>query len=366
MAKRLGKVVLTLFVIHASVSLGVIIECVPNRGPVGGEVEVAIRFSVEEGEEIGGAQVDIEYDTAFFDAVEPGGNDPRCVIDPSIGPGTDPDKRIVQGFIDDTATIRGAVAAQNNLEPIPAGPLFSCTFRIPENTPRRPSTINLVNAISSDVAGDQLPTDTVSCEIEVVDAPTPTTTATAIPTATPTQEGFCNGDGDCPGEAVCIGNQCATPTPAGFCNNGSECAEDEVCVGNRCVAPTATATPQGFCRSDEDCSGNERCVGERCTAPTPTPEGFCTSDEQCADDETCVGERCTAFTPTPVGFCEDANDCQQGEVCTQNMCTASGGGGGGCSCSIQPDPPTRAALNVLLALLPILWLQNGRRRTKGD
>ncbi len=366
MAKRATTTaiwVLAVILLEAPLAFAVTLECVPAAGPPGGTVDVVVRLTADTGEVVGGAQVDLQYDAAFFDAAEPGGESPNCVIHPDIGPGTEADKRVAVGFLDDSGSLRAVIFSQDNLEPIPPGPLFVCTLQIPANTPRRPSIVELIDPISSDIPGDRLPTDAMSCRIDVTDEPT----ATPRATSTPTPEGFCNGDGDCNG-GVCIDNRCATPTPPGFCNDESDCPAGQVCTDNRCATPSPSATPKGFCRSDEDCSGSEVCIADHCTLLTPTPPGFCTSDEQCPPNQLCIAERCATLTPTPQGFCNDDSDCPTG-TCIENFCTeptatptqASRGGGGGCSCSIEPDPPTRALLNLVLALLPVAWLAWARR-----
>lgn len=347
--------------LHAVSAHAVTIECAPASGPAGGSVTLSVRFTVDSGEEVAGAQNDIFLDPDIFDAVSPPGTTPDCQINPAIGPGTAPDKLLARAFVEGREKIRAIVFSQQNQVVIPPGELYSCTFRIAASAARQSYPIELIDPVASDPAGDRLSVEAVGCTIEVTDPPTP------LPTPTP--PGFCIDTEDCPPGQICVDNRCVTPTPTpiGYCENDRDCPPGQICVDNRCSTPIPTPTPIGFCRDDEDCPDGGVCIDNRCA--TPTPVGYCENEEDCRPGEVCIDNRCATLTPTPIGYCEDEEDCVPGEVCIDNRCATptatptSGGGGGGCSCSVEPDPPARAMLNLTLALLPILWLLRGRRRT---
>ena len=349
-----------LTVLGAVSAHGVTIECDSASGPAGGEVTVDFRFDVEPGEVVGGTQNDIAVDTGVFDAANPLDGTPNCQLNPAIGPGSEPDKRLAKGFVEGRSLVRALVFSQQNLVEIPPGLLYSCTFRIDAEAALQSYPLELLDPVVSDTEGDRLPSEVIGCEIEVTDPPTPT--------ATPTPPGFCIDSEDCPPGQICIDNRCATltPTPIGFCEDEEDCPPGQICVDNRCATPLPTATPVGFCEDEEDCAPGEVCIDNRCA--TPTPIGFCEDEEDCPPGQICVDNRCATPLPTatPVGFCEDEEDCAPGEECIDNRCvtptpTTTGGGGGGCSCSIEPDPPARALLNLFLALLPIAWLRRGAK-----
>lgn len=345
-----------LAVLFASLSASAVtLRCDPATGPAGGEVTVEFRFTAEAGESVGGTQNDIAFDEGVFDAANPVDDTPNCQLNPAIGPGTEPNKLLADAFVSDPGPLRAIVFSQQNQIEIPQGVLYTCTFRIDADAAREAFAVDLLAAVVSDPAGDRISSDTVGCTIEVTDPPTPV--------ATPTPQGFCNEDEDCPDGQICIDNRCATltPTPIGYCEDEEDCAPGEVCIDNRCATPIPTATPDGFCIDEEDCPDGEVCVDNRCV--TPTPIGFCEDEEDCAPGEVCIDNRCA--TPTPIGFCEDEEDCAPGEVCIDNRCATptpvDTGGGGGCSCSVDPDPPARAFANLMIALLPVIWLRASRR-----
>jgi hypothetical protein len=342
------------FTLTTATASAVTIRCVSTTGPAGGEATVDFVFTVDEGEVVGGTQNDIRFDTSVLDAADPFDGSPNCELNPAIGPGTAPDKRLAKAFVEDPLRVRAIVVSQQNRAAIPPGLLYGCTFQIPAEAERILYDIEITDPVVSDVEGDRLPSNVVGCAIAVVDPPTPT----ATPTATP--EGFCEDDEDCPDDQICIDNRCATPTPTpiGFCEETEDCPPGQVCVDNRCSTTTPTATPEGFCEEDEDCPDDQVCIDNRCA--TPTPIGFCEEDEDCPDDQICIDNRCA--TPTPIGFCEEDDDCPEDQVCVDNRCATptpkSGGGGGGCNCSIDPNPPLHGMLNLILALLPVLWLRH--------
>ena len=332
-------------VLLASTAGAATLTCEPASGPAGGSVTVPFAVSGD-GDGVVATQNDFGWDPTVLTLQTPGSpTTANCQVNPDIGPGTALDKLLSVGFLDINRA-RGLVVSQTNALPIPDGPIFSCTFQIAADAPRAPSGIALSNFIASDADSERLPAQTMNCEVTVTDPP-----------PTPTPEGFCRSDEDCPEGQVCIDNRCVTPTPVGFCNDDRDCPPDEECIDNRCrpratPTPTPSPTPEGFCEDDQDCPDGQICIDNRCA--TPTPVGFCTDDQDCPPGQTCVDNRCATPTATPVGFCNTDEDCPDGEECVDNRCQPkSKGGGGGCNCSIDPTAPDRAALHLLLGLLPI-------------
>jgi len=339
----------------ASTAGAATLSCLPASGPAGGSATVQFAVSGD-GDSVVATQNDVDWVLTSLSLQTPGSpSTPNCRINPAIGPGTELDKLLEAGFLADDAA-RVLIVAQTNFLPVPDGPVFSCTFQIDADAPRGATSIALSNFIASDAEGERLPAQTVDCDVTITD-----------PAPTPTPEGFCNDDDDCPEGQVCIDNRCVTPTPIGFCEDDEDCPPDEECIDNRCqprptATPTPSPTPEGFCNDDRDCPEGQICIDNFCA--TPTPVGFCEDDDDCPPGQTCIDNRCTAPSPTPDGFCESDDDCPEGEECVDNRCEPkSGGGGGGCNCSIDPTAPDRAALNLLLALLPVAVLVGGRRRS---
>jgi MYXO-CTERM domain-containing protein len=344
---------LTLF---ASAAGAATLSCLPASGPAGGSATV--QFSVSgDGAGVVATQNDFSWDLTLLSLQTPGSSTAaNCRINPAIGPGTALDKLLSVGFLDINLA-RALLVAQTNFLAVPDGLLFSCTFQIAADAPRGATGIALSNFIASDADTERImPAQTGDCEVMVTDPP-----------PTPTPKGFCNDDEDCPEGQVCVDNRCVTPTPIGFCDDDEDCPPDEECIDNRCrprptATPTPSPTPEGFCNDDRDCPEGQVCIDNFCA--TPTPVGFCEDDEDCPPGQTCIDNRCTDPSPTPVGFCEDDEDCPEGEECVDNRCQPkSGGGGGGCNCSIDPTAPDRAALNLLLGLLPVGALLAARRRS---
>lgn len=343
------------------------LDCSPAIAVPGGIAVVEVSLSTASGESVTGTQNDIEFDEDLFDPSRPDSPDrPDCRINPAIGPGTAAAKMLASSLLADPARVRAFILALGNLRPIPAGPLYTCNFRVASDTPLgeyRFANVNLGVAPRAPVEG-------TDCVIDVVEpSPTPTPIqcdrdedcpsgqvcvgdrcVTATPTPTPTVQ--CDDDQDCPGGQVCAGNRCVTPTPTptppGFCVNAGDCPIGQVCVNNRCATPTVTITPTplGFCVDVDDCPEGEVCVNNRCATvtptgratATPTPPGFCVLNDDCPEGEVCVNNRCATVTPTrrasvsptPDGFCTRDDDCSGGAVCVGNAC-------------VTPTPTLRAA-----------------------
>ena len=330
--KRIAGVVCTVAAVLLTsplVARGAIISCGDVTADQGGTATVVIELGLEGEEEVAGTQNDLSFDPAVF-AIGTG----DCEINPAIGPDTVPGKNLSTNIIPgDPPRIRNLVVSLDNVEPIPAGALYTCVFSVAEDAPLGSHELVNSNAIASSPAGTQLPTTSGNCTIEVREAPTPT----------PTPE--CENDEDCPEGEVCVDGECvaATPTntPIGFCTDDEDCPEGQVCVNNRCVTPTPTLTPIGYCEDNEDCPLGQVCLNNRCVTPTPTPTpiGFCTDNEDCPDGQVCVGNMCVTVTPT----------------------RKKSGGGGGCSCEIDPGAGGRAG-DVMAVLLPALILALRWRR----
>lgn len=308
-----------------------VVACGDIEAPQGGTATVTIELQLEGEEVVAGVQNDLEFDPAVF-SIAPS----DCAINPAIGPDTAADKRLNTSLPPDGATrVRNLVVALDNVNPIPSGALYTCTFHVAAEAPLGEQTLANVNVRASDPAGDVVPTTAGNCTIVVREAPTPT----------PTPQ--CENDDDCPSGEVCVDGSCvtATPTntPVGFCRNDQDCPEGQVCVDNRCVTPTPTQTPIGYCTSDDDCPEGQVCVDNMCVnaTPTPTPIGYCTGNEDCPEGQVCINNMCVAVTPTK----------------------KKSGGGGGCSCEIDPGAGGRSG-DLLAVLLPALLLALRWRRTR--
>jgi Cys-rich repeat protein len=349
-------IALTLMVAATASAAGAaVLECPPSTGGAG--LSVTVQFVINaEGDAVVGTQNDLAWDDSLLDLAAPGTTSPNCAIDPAIGPGTEPDKRLARSFLSGPGAARTIVLSQVNVIPIPDGPIFSCTFQIAPDAPRETFIIGTSNFIASDGGGQRLPSTSSDCQVTITDPP-----------PTPTPPGHCEDDDDCPEGQICIDNSCATPTPPppDFCRDDRDCPPEEECVDQRCrPRPTATRTPtptpDGFCRDARDCPAGELCVDDFCA--TPTPEGFCRNDEDCPEGQQCIDNRCA--TPTPPGFCLNDDDCADGEICQDNECRKRGGGSSGCSCRIDQGAPLWGLTNLLVVLIPVVVLLAQRRRAR--
>ncbi len=308
-----------------------VIACGTVSAPQGGTATVEITLEPEGDEQVAGTQNDLELDPAVFSIAAT-----DCVINPAIGPGSLPDKTLNTSTLPpgdpNPLTVRNLLASLGNTDPIPAGALYTCTFRVAADAELGDYTLINTRVIASSPTGERYPVTAGDCTINVTEAPTPT----------PTPE--CTDDNDCPTGQVCLDGECvaATPTPIGYCTDDEDCPSGQVCVDNRCVTAT----------------------------PTPTPIGYCTDTNDCPEGQTCIDNMCVAFTATPIGYCTDDDDCADGEVCVDNMCMETTpvprrGGGGGCSCEIDPGAAGGRAADLLAVLLPALVLLLRRRARRG-
>jgi hypothetical protein len=303
------------------------ITCNGSDAVAGGTATIQVALQRQGEALVAGVQNDIDYDDDLF-FIEP----EDCVINPAIGPGSEPGKELSTSVLTDFSRLRNIVVSLDNVNDIPSGLLYTCTFDVADDAPL--GNYQFVNSriIASDPDGTRIPADGTDCTITVT-----------TPTPSPTPIGHCEDDDDCPPGQVCVDNHCVTPTPSptpiGFCDDNDDCPEGQVCIDNRCV--TVTPTPIGFCTDNDDCPPGQVCVDNRCVTPTPTR--------------------------TPIGFCTDNDDCPVGQVCVNNMCvtvtpTRRSGDGGGCSCEIDPRERPPLIADGLTALLPALMLLLLRRR----
>jgi len=319
----------------SSTAHAAIIACGDVVAQQGGDAVVQIELQVEGDEQVAGLQNDLTYDPAVFSI-----QDSDCVINPAIGPDSSVGKQLsTNAALMDPTRVRNLIVGLQNVEPIPSGLVYTCTFHVAADAAVREYVLENINQRASNPDGDVLPTTAGNCNVRVDPAPTPTSTPR------------CRTSEDCPDGQVCVDGECVeatpTPTPIGFCESNDDCPNGEVCVDHHCVTPTPTNTPIGFCNSTDDCPTGEVCVDHHCVTPTPTP--------------------------TPIGFCNTTDDCPDGQICVNHMCVTpptptptatkkKGGGGGGCSCEIDPRSRGRDAGDALAILLPTLILALRSRR----
>jgi Cys-rich repeat protein len=330
-AVRIAATVLAALV-TASAAGAVVLRCDGTSTSPGAQAVVHVVLDRTDEEPVAGTQNDLEFDAAVF-ALQGSG----CAINPAIGEGSVPDKRLSIAVTDTSA--RAIIVALDNVNVIPAGELYTCSFRVAFDVPLGQYHILNTRQVASSPDGTRLPVTGTDCVVSI--GPTP------------------------------------TPTPK--CRENSDCPDGEVCVDGNCVTPTITPTPIGFCTDDNDCPPGEICVDHRCVTKTPTPIGFCNNNDDCPEGQVCVDHHCV--TPTPTPQCRMNSDCPSGQVCVDGTCQSatptvtptstpkkqSSGGGGGCSCEIDPSIPRSRMSDVLAVLLPalVLLLRWRARRAAG-
>ncbi len=171
----------------------------------------------------------------------------------------------------------------------------------------------------------------------------------------------CQGDADCPDDALCIGTICRFAPPCGFDDACSDvlgvCAGDGQCLpgcdtNNECGGTRSTGCIDGFCLlacgSDDDCRGGDLCLDGFCAAPECTgtgtadcPDGFrcdgrgrCEPFDGCADDGDCRGGQiCVDGACEDAGECASDLQCDRGEICDRGICvpTSECGSDGDCA-----------------------------------
>lgn len=154
----------------------------------------------------------------------------------------------------------------------------------------------------------------------------------------PDQPGdFCYNDSDCPGDDLCLRNECRPPDTtergdAGLCQaceTNADCADpDALCVrlgpaegGGEtiCGQPCDGGCPDGFecaqighasqCLPTPDAQNQRSCQG--------APELECVRAGDCDAGESCVNNRCEAPDDAE---CKEGSDCPSGEECRQGAC----------------------------------------------
>jgi Cys-rich repeat protein len=307
--------------VSASTAGAVVLRCDGASTSPGGQATVHVVLERTDEEPVAGTQNDLEFDPAVFGLQ---GSD--CAINPAIGEGSEPDKRL---SIAVTATsARAIIVALDNVNVIPAGELYTCAFHVAEDAAIGTYQVLNTRQVASSPDGTRLPVTGTDCAIAVGPTPTPTPK--------------CRENSDCPDGQVCVDGTCVTPTitptPIGFCDNNQDCPPGEVCVDHRCV--TVTPTPIGFCNSNDDCPEGQVCVDHHCVTPTPTPQ--CHNNEDCPSGQVCVDGTCVSATPTVTP--------------TASPTKKSGGGSSGCNCEIDPGAPLSRASDLLAVVLPALVL----------
>jgi len=300
----------------AATAKAVVIGCDGTSTSPGGQATVHITLQHTDDEPVAGTQNDLGFDTTIFSIQVS-----DCVINPAIGPGTDPNKTLSAAVL--KSSVRAIVVSFDNTNVIPSGDLYTCTFHVADSAALGTYQILNTNQVAGTGTGQRLPVTGTDCAVSIGPTPTPTPK--------------CRQNSDCPSGEVCVNGTCVTPTPTatpvGFCNGDNDCPPGEVCVDHHCVTPT----PIGFCNSDEDCPDGQVCVDHHCVTPTPTPQ--CRSNEDCPSGQVCVDGSCVTATPTPP---------------LPTATVKKSGGGGGCNCEIDPHAPVPLTSDLLAVLLPAL------------
>jgi hypothetical protein len=161
----------------------------------GDSVEVVVSL-ITSGREVAATANDILFDTAAL-SVDPA----SCQINPTIG------KRLVASLPPMPGTLRIFIQGETNVNPIPDGPLCSCTFAVAPSAALGLHVLQVARPIAVNPDGAELPVLGDDGSVEVVvppptATPTPTVTATEIPTSSPTASATanpcpsdCNGSG---------------------------------------------------------------------------------------------------------------------------------------------------------------------------
>ena len=165
------------------------------------------------------------------------------------------------------------------------------------------------------------------------------------------------GDLEVGEEMACIpedDNHNGTPDivePSG-CTSEDDCPGDTICVENECVLPVE-------CTTDNDCTGNDICDNGVCREAIQ-----CTRDEDC-ETLVCEGGVCVS--------CTTDDDCSSGVCASNGRCEpndqspgAAGSGGirldpgdevrgGACTCTLPGQRPTSHAWWAAAAVVAALW-----------
>jgi len=298
------------------------IEIGSAAGRPGEAVNVEVSL-LSKGASTAGIQNDILFDHAGLAPTE----SPRCRINPDIGHGSDscveePPRGACKTLLtnlDDCPQaagcprnseglqrLRGLVLSTQNVNPVPDGVLYFCTFTIAADTP--PDTrlaLDCWNPATSDPDGNALVTACAGGEIRVLPpaaAIAPAGSGSAAPEAfNPSlrcsageRDGTpCDRPGDCPGGACAVLES--------VCNGGEDDGLLCECPGGRCSASLAcSADPShGVCRGGENdggcCSPTASCAeGKPCVATQKLCVGGVAKGLPCLGDAHCFDAACRA------------------------------------------------------------------------
>ncbi|MBI1817083.1 MAG: hypothetical protein HYR72_19060 [Deltaproteobacteria bacterium] len=142
-----------------SVAAAVTIDVESAPGMPGATVDVVVAMSAGPGEQVVGMQNDVCFDPSVltFGA---------CKINPDIGPGSDTEKQLGTSVVRGTC-VRNILFHAANLNAIPPGLLYECTFGIAANAPPGSSLLQNTGIIASDSKGHRLPASGASGSIMV-------------------------------------------------------------------------------------------------------------------------------------------------------------------------------------------------------
>ncbi len=132
----------------SSVAAAVTIDVESAPGMPGATVDIVVQMSVGPNEQVVGMQNEICFDPSVltFGA---------CKINPDIGPGSDVDKQLGTNLIG--ACVRNILVHMQNVNTIPPGFLYECTFRIASNAPSGSSLLQNIKIVVSDAKGNRFP-----------------------------------------------------------------------------------------------------------------------------------------------------------------------------------------------------------------
>lgn len=148
--------------------------------------------------------------------------------------------------------------------------------------------------------------------------------------AEPTVEdvAMCSGDGDCPMDWFCYGEQCVAEKERSSCVSTANCTNGKICHNNKCVVVSLEDTER--CEYHSDCFYGDICLHGRCTGtallkrlPCETYVfGKCGSALEEGDTMECqVEEICEHCTNTMKSRCKFNRDCPPTSVCYNEYCT---------------------------------------------
>jgi hypothetical protein len=121
------------------------------------------------------------------------------------------------------------------------------------------------------------------------------------------------------GGPPCVGQDCL--------NGDVDCCGGTVCVGEVCVAAAGRCDrPGAACETDDACCGTEGCSNGVCQRGGSCPLGQpCSGDADCCGGEGCFDGTCQALArpgncPDGEVFCSGGGCCRGGRICRQGAC----------------------------------------------